>query len=109
MKCLSANLLATSDFPQASFGGVELHVSPLSADFMFWDFAKTASNHSLRMDWVTGFIPYGARWRSLRRGLHAHLHPAASKAYRPLEQRAVHHLLRNLLQSPEMFAQHLRQ
>ena len=76
---------------------------------MFWSFAKTASNGSLGMDWVTGFLPYGARWRTLRRALHAHFHPAASKAFRPLEQRAVHRLLRNLLQSPESFSQHLRQ
>jgi hypothetical protein len=101
--------LALSDCSQAFFGSIELHVSPLSAYVCFWSFAKTASNGSLRMDWVTGFIPYGARWRSLRRGLHAHFHPAASKAYHPLEQLAVHHLLRNLLQSPESFAQHLRQ
>ncbi|KAI9441768.1 cytochrome P450 [Lactarius indigo] len=67
-----------------------------------------ALNTILGMDWVTGFIPYGARWRSLRRGLHAHFHPAAAKAYRPLEQHAVHRLLRNLLQEPESFSQHLR-
>ncbi|KAH9067504.1 cytochrome P450 [Lactarius vividus] len=67
-----------------------------------------ALNTILGMDWVTGFIPYGARWRSLRRGLHGHFHPAAAKAYRPLEQHAVHRLLRNLLQEPESFSQHLR-
>ncbi|KAH9044125.1 cytochrome P450 [Lactarius hengduanensis] len=67
-----------------------------------------ALNTILGMDWATGFIPYGARWRSLRRGLHAHFHPAAAKMYRPLEQHAVHRLLRNLLQEPESFSQHLR-
>ncbi|KAH8980773.1 cytochrome P450 [Lactarius hatsudake] len=67
-----------------------------------------ALNTILGMDWAVGFIPYGARWRSLRRGLHAHFHPVAAKAYRPLEQHAVHRLLRNLLQAPESFSQHLR-
>ncbi|KAF8258557.1 cytochrome P450 [Lactarius quietus] len=59
--------------------------------------ALVALNRILGMDWATGFVPYGARWRNLRRGFHAHFNPAASKAYHPLEQRAVHRLLRNLL------------
>ena len=103
-------LAMISDGSQASLGGVESYVSSFFRLRMFCNFfAKTSSNGSLGMDWVTGFIPYGARWRTLRRGLHAYFHPAASKAYRPLEQRAVHRLLRNLLQSPENFSQHLRQ
>ena len=96
-------------YPQASFGSVQSHVSPLSTAIFFETLQIRHSMGSLKMDWATGFMPYGDRWRSTRRGLHANLHPGASKAYRPHEQHAVHHLLRNLLQSPESFPQHLRQ
>ncbi|KAI9449573.1 cytochrome P450 [Lactarius psammicola] len=109
------------------FGSDVVHVDVLGTHMVIVNSAKAANelfdkrssiysdrpslvalNRILELDWVTGFIPYGARWRSLRRGLHAHFHPAASKAYRPLEQRAVHRLLRDLLRSPESFSQHLR-
>jgi hypothetical protein len=105
----AANCLVISDGSQASFGSVEPHVSPLSAYVYLRALQPTLSNDSLGMDWASGFIPYGARWRILRRGFHEHFNPAASKAYHPLQQRAVHRLLRNLLQSPEHFSQHLRQ
>ncbi|KAH9976038.1 cytochrome P450 [Russula compacta] len=49
------------------------------------------------LDWAIGFIPYGPTWRHLRR-----------QAFRPFEQRAVHHLLRNLLASPDNFSRHIR-
>ena len=56
-----------------------------------------------------GFIPYGALWRRSRRELQASFRPADLELYQPLEQRAVHGLLRNLLSSPDNFEQHLRQ
>jgi cytochrome P450 len=56
-----------------------------------------------------GFIPYGARWRTVRRAFHAHFHPMAVKAYEPLETVAAHRLLRNLLEEPNEFRQHTRQ
>ncbi|KAI9449572.1 cytochrome P450 [Lactarius psammicola] len=109
------------------FGSDVVHVDVLGTHMVIVNSAKAANelfdkrssiysdrpslvalNSILGMDWVPGFMSYGARWRSLRREFHAHFHPAASKAYRPLEQRAVHRLLRNLLQSPESFSQHLR-
>ncbi|KAH9022460.1 cytochrome P450, partial [Lactarius hengduanensis] len=68
-----------------------------------------ALNTILGMDWANRLHPI---WCSLAQpppaGLHAHFHPAAAKMYRPLEQHAVHRLLRNLLQEPESFSQHLR-
>ncbi|KAI0264161.1 CyP450 monooxygenase [Gloeopeniophorella convolvens] len=67
-----------------------------------------ALNRILKLDWVLGFNPYGAKWRALRRAFHGHFHPTASRAYHSLELHATRRLLRNLLTTPDDFAQHLR-
>ena len=64
---------------------------------------------SLGMSFVMGFFPYNALWRRASRELQANLRPVDLESYRPLEQRAVHRLLRNLLSSPDKFEQHVRQ
>ncbi|KAI9467402.1 cytochrome P450 [Lactarius psammicola] len=80
---------------------------------------KRSSNYSDRpplfvirelfgMDYNIAFTRYGTAWRHSRREFQANLGPADLEAYRPLEQQAVHGLLRNLLSSPDNFAQHLR-
>ncbi|KAI0295307.1 cytochrome P450 [Multifurca ochricompacta] len=53
-------------------------------------------------------LPYGDRWRRLRRAFHAHFDATTSKEYRPLEMQAVQRLLRNLLENPDNFSQHLK-
>ena len=63
----------------------------------------------LGLDWAIGFIPYGPTWRHLRRQVHINILPTKLEALRPLEQRAVHYLLRNLLASPDNFSRHIRQ
>ncbi|KAN0130018.1 Cytochrome P450 [Lactarius tabidus] len=60
------------------------------------------------IDFNMAFIPHGSVWRRSRRGLQENLRPADLESYRPIEQRAVHCLLRNLLSSPDNFEQHLR-
>ncbi|KAH8998286.1 cytochrome P450 [Lactarius hatsudake] len=60
------------------------------------------------MDYNIGLARYGPAWRHSRREFQAYLSPADLDAYQPLEQQAVHRLLRNLLSSPENFVQHLR-
>ncbi|KAF8259228.1 hypothetical protein EI94DRAFT_1042578, partial [Lactarius quietus] len=45
---------------------------------------------------------------SRARELQANLRPADLESYQPIEQRAVHRLLCNLLSSPDNFEQHLR-
>jgi cytochrome P450 len=55
------------------------------------------------------FTPYGALWRRSRRELQASFRTTDTESYQPLEQRAVHGLLRNLLSSPDNFEKHLRQ
>ena len=64
---------------------------------------------SFGMDYNLGLARYGTAWRHSRREFQAHLGPAELEEYRPLEQRAVHRLLRSLLSSPDDFVQHLKQ
>ncbi|KAH9164504.1 cytochrome P450 [Lactarius sanguifluus] len=60
------------------------------------------------MDYNIAFAPYGSAWRHSRREFRANFRPADLETYQPLEQRAVHCLLRNLLSSPDNFVQHFR-
>ncbi|KAI9445994.1 cytochrome P450 [Lactarius indigo] len=60
------------------------------------------------MDYNIALLQYGTAWRHSRREFQANFGPADLEAYQPLEQRAVHRLLRNLLSSPDNFMQHLR-
>ncbi|KAI0259754.1 cytochrome P450 [Gloeopeniophorella convolvens] len=61
------------------------------------------------MTYRIGLLPYDKNWRYLRHKFHLNFHPTAAKAYEPLEQQAVHQLLRSLLTKPDGFLQHLRQ
>ncbi|KAH9160856.1 hypothetical protein EDB89DRAFT_2034081 [Lactarius sanguifluus] len=62
------------------------------------------------LEWTTILALHvtGPAWRHSRREFLANLGPADLEAYQPLEKHAVHCLLRNLLSSPDNFAQHLR-
>jgi hypothetical protein len=61
------------------------------------------------MEYAIGFEPHGPTWRHLRRQFHINFLPTQMEESRPVEQRAVHGLPRNLLASPEKFSQNLRQ
>ncbi|KAI0258887.1 cytochrome P450 [Gloeopeniophorella convolvens] len=67
-----------------------------------------AINHLIGMDSNLGFIPYGDRWRHLRREFQVHFTPQASKAYHSLQERASHRLLAYLLASPEDYPRHFQ-
>ncbi|KAI0263094.1 cytochrome P450 [Gloeopeniophorella convolvens] len=62
----------------------------------------------IHIDWSIALEEYGPRWRTWRRAFHEHLHPAAAHEYRPLELKASRLLLKNLLEAPEGFYEHLR-
>ncbi|KAI0305228.1 cytochrome P450 [Multifurca ochricompacta] len=62
----------------------------------------------ISIDWSIALEPYGTRWRGWRKSFHENLHPAAAHEYRPLELKAARLLLRNLLETPEGFYEHLR-
>ncbi|KAI9432509.1 cytochrome P450 [Lactarius indigo] len=68
---------------------------------------RRSSNYSdsFGMDYNIGLTRYGPAWRHSRREFQTHLGP---DDHQPLEQQAVHCLLRNLLSSPDNFTQHLR-
>lgn len=61
------------------------------------------------MDFNISFLPYGPKWRHLRREVHINFRSTELEEFRPFEKRAVYRLLRNLLSSPENFPKHLRQ
>ena len=56
-----------------------------------------------------GFQPYGQTLRHLRRQFDASFPPTKLEEFRPIEKRAAHRLLRNLLSSPDNFSKHLKQ
>ncbi|KII84599.1 hypothetical protein PLICRDRAFT_354147 [Plicaturopsis crispa FD-325 SS-3] len=52
-------------------------------------------------------VPYGERWRAMRRLFHRELHPQAAIQFRPLEIDATHDLLRRLGDTPDDFFAHI--
>ena len=69
----------------------------------------TVMTLSFGMGFNMGFLPYNALWRRSRREIQASFRPADLESYQPLEKRALHRLLRNLLSSPDKFEHHVRQ
>ncbi|KAI0315374.1 CyP450 monooxygenase [Amylostereum chailletii] len=67
-----------------------------------------AFNNILNLGWVTGTVPYGPELRKQRKGLALSLNPTAMKQYHPMELKATHRLLRNLLDGSEDYIQHIR-
>ncbi len=64
---------------------------------------------SISIDWSIALEPYGVRWRTWRKAFHENLHPAAAHKYRPLELKAARLFLKNLLETPQDFYEHVRQ
>lgn len=52
---------------------------------------------------------YDDTWRKNRRTLHQRYRPDAALAYRPIQMKKVHELLRNVLAEPENFVDHYKQ
>ncbi|KAF8219321.1 cytochrome P450 [Tricholoma matsutake] len=55
-----------------------------------------------------GFMRYGKYLRQHRRVMHQSFHPTAAMQFRPLELKAVHGLLRRMLEDPDNLMGHLR-
>ncbi|KDQ63502.1 hypothetical protein JAAARDRAFT_147890 [Jaapia argillacea MUCL 33604] len=83
-------------------------------------FDKRSSNYSDRppmymvneligWDWDFAHMHYGDWWRKHRKTFHQYFHPNAIVAYRPIQIKETHALLRRLLVSPERFIPHVRQ
>ncbi|KAI0252962.1 cytochrome P450 [Lactifluus subvellereus] len=100
------------------YGSDVLHVDVLGTHIVILNSVKAANellerrsslySDSISIDWSIALEPYGTRWRSWRKSFHENLHPAAAHEYCPLELKAARLLLRNLLEAPGGFYEHLR-
>lgn len=72
---------------------------------------RTASNVIFRCGygWGLAFQRYGGPWRDARKAFRQEFDVETIKRYRPIEEKASHNLLRNLLHSPHELLNHLRQ
>jgi hypothetical protein len=80
----------------------ELYVLPLPIQF----FAEIF--HSMGWDYDFALMHYSDRWRVHRRMFHQYMNEHAAQEYRPLQERHTHTLLRNFLQTPDKFLDHIR-
>ncbi|KAF9230941.1 cytochrome P450 [Melanogaster broomeanus] len=60
-------------------------------------------------DFNTAFLPHGEKWRLQRRFFHQTLKPDCVSRFVPVLQSKAHELLRGLLESPELYIDHLFQ
>ncbi|KAF9230135.1 cytochrome P450, partial [Melanogaster broomeanus] len=61
------------------------------------------------MDFNTAFLRYGDAWRLHRRFFHQSLKVDSASRFVPMQQSKAHQLLRGLLESPELYIDHLLQ
>ncbi|KAG1750423.1 cytochrome P450 [Suillus paluster] len=54
------------------------------------------------------FLPFGERFRSMRRALHTHLQPKAAGAYEPLQMSHVKNTVLDILDDPDNFQNHVQ-
>ena len=58
-------------------------------------------------DWVLVLMQYGQQWREHRRAIHRSFHPEVVSQYNHVQEEVTRALLRDLLESPEAFIDHL--
>lgn len=59
-------------------------------------------------DWLFSSMPYGPRWRAHRSLFHRHFRRHMTSSYHTVVLKETHTTLRNLLDSPELYAHHIR-
>ncbi|KAI0718523.1 cytochrome P450 [Cerioporus squamosus] len=79
---------------------------------------KRASNYSSRqfssmaeltgLSWLLSGVPYGDRWRAIRRNFHQHMNARAITKYRSVQERETKNFLVRLLENPKDFSAHGR-
>ncbi|KAF9235265.1 cytochrome P450 [Melanogaster broomeanus] len=67
------------------------------------------TNALFGVDFNGVFMPYGDRWRLQRRFFHQTLKADSALRFVPMQQSKAHELLRRLLESPELYTDHLFQ
>jgi len=58
--------------------------------------------------WSLGFTPYNEWWKHSRKLFHKHFQPSAVPQFRPKKIKAAHGFLRKLIDSPELFHEHMQ-
>ena len=59
--------------------------------------------------WMLGFMAYGPAWKQRRRFFQRYIHSSNTAVHKPLEIAHVRNMLLQLLQTPESFADHIKQ
>jgi len=59
-------------------------------------------------DFAINFLPYGQKWRAQRRAFHQMFRADAVLKYRPVQLSKIRDLLRNFVEDPKDFREHLR-
>ncbi|CAL1715485.1 unnamed protein product [Somion occarium] len=60
------------------------------------------------MGWTLALLPYGERWRDMRKALHRDLNYDSVKQFRDVHIQACHEFLRRLVSRPERFREDIR-
>ncbi|KAH7922734.1 cytochrome P450 [Leucogyrophana mollusca] len=87
--------IATDLFEKRSVNYSDRSSSPMINDLMGWD-------------WSFGHMPYGERWKKHRKMFERQFRPAVAPTYWPVQRKEAHTLLRNILDTPDDLAEHLR-
>ncbi|KAF9462161.1 cytochrome P450 [Collybia nuda] len=67
------------------------------------------ANELMGWDWDMAHMPYSDRWRQHRKMFHQYFRPQAVPAYQQIQVEATTTLLRQLLEAPDDFREHIRQ
>ncbi|KAH7884748.1 cytochrome P450 [Phlebopus sp. FC_14] len=67
-----------------------------------------STNKLFGLDFNSGLLPYGNKWRLHRKMFHVALSKEVVPKYRPMQMEKVHQLLENLLKNPREYDQHFK-
>ncbi|KAI0028105.1 CyP450 monooxygenase [Vararia minispora EC-137] len=70
--------------------------------------ALTALREYLGFTYMIAFMGYSPRWRAMRKGVQEYFHHQAARAFEPIEESSVHSMLRDLIESPNNYREHIR-
>ncbi|KAK7694990.1 hypothetical protein QCA50_002178 [Cerrena zonata] len=65
-------------------------------------------NELIGFGYGMAFLPYGDHWRGTRKAFHQALGPEGLKRWTDIEMKGAHRLLRNFLEKPDDFMDHIR-
>ncbi|TCD67113.1 hypothetical protein EIP91_000576 [Steccherinum ochraceum] len=68
----------------------------------------TMLNDLIGFGWAMSFVPYGDRWRDMRKAFHQDFNPDSAKQFNEIEAKAAHEMVRRLVRNPSGFMEHAR-